>query len=293
MKSRPVFRLFLDADIAPGPVMVQLLEAIREAGSIAGTGRNTLKRLARTLSTFALAALACTANADRIAVAAASDLKFALTDIRNAFIQKNTGETVDLIFGSSGNFATQVKNGAPYDVFFSADIAFPKQLEAEGFAASRVVPYAVGRIVVWQARPGKAPTLADLASPAFRRVAIANPNHAPYGMRAVEALKSAKVWDKVEPKLALGENIAQTAQFVESGAADAGIVALSLVTSPALAGKGAYTLIDASLHAPLQQAFIVTRHGKDNALARAFTEFSRSPEAVAILRRYGFTLPAP
>lgn len=293
MKSRPVFRLFLDADIAPGPLMVQLLEAIREAGSIAGTGRNTLKRLARTLSTFALAALACTANADRIAVAAASDLKFALTDIRNAFIQKNTGETVDLIFGSSGNFATQVKNGAPYDVFFSADIAFPKQLEAEGFAASRVVPYAVGRIVVWQARPGKAPTLADLASPAFRRVAIANPNHAPYGMRAVEALKSAKVWDKVEPKLALGENIAQAAQFVESGAADAGIVALSLVTSPALAGKGAYTLIDATLHAPLQQALIVTRHGKDNALARAFTEFSRSPEAVAILRRYGFTLPAP
>lgn len=291
MKPRPVFRLFLGADIAPGPGTVQLLVAIREAGSIAGAGRNMLSRLARTLSTFALAALACTANADRIAVAAASDLKFALTDIRNAFIQKNTGETVDLVFGSSGNFATQVKNGAPYDVFFSADIAFPKQLEAEGFAASKVMPYAVGRIVIWQARPGKAPTLADLASPAFRRVAIANPNHAPYGMRAVEALKSVKVWDKVEPKLALGENIAQTAQFVESGAADAGIVALSLVTSPALAGKGAYTLIDATLHAPLQQAFIITRHGKDNPLARAFTEFSRSPEAVAILRRYGFTLP--
>ena len=293
MRSRPLFRLFLGADIAPSPGMVQLLKAIREAGPFAGAGRNMLSRLARTLSTFALAALACTANADKLTVAAASDLKFALTDIRDAWIKNHPGNSIDLIFGSSGSFATQVKNGAPYDVFFSADIAFPKQLEAEGFAASRVVPYAVGRIVVWQARPGKAPTLTDLASPAFRRVAIANPNHAPYGMRAVEALKGAKVWNKVEPKLALGENIAQTAQFVESGAADAGIVALSLVTSPALAGKGAYTLIDASLHAPLQQAFIVTRHGKDNALARAFTEFSRSPEAVAILRRYGFTLPAP
>lgn len=292
MEPRLVFRLVLRDDIALGPGKVQLLEAIREAGSIAAAGRNMLSRLARTLSTFALAALACTANADKLTVAAASDLKFALTDIRVAWMKKHPGNSIDLIFGSSGNFTTQIRNGAPYDVFFSADIAFPKQLEAEGFAASRVVPYAVGRIVVWQARPGKAPTLADLASPEFKRVAIANPNHAPYGMRAVEALKSAKVWDKVEPKLALGENIAQTAQFVESGAADAGIVALSLVTSPALAGKGAYTLIDATLHAPLQQAFIVARHGKDNPLARAFTEFSRSPEAVAILRRYGFTLPA-
>ena len=127
----------------------------------------------------------------------------------------------------------------------------------------------------------------------FGLATLALTDHAPHGMRAAEAPKNAKVRDKVEPRPVLGENIAQTAQFVESGAADAGIVALSLVSSPALAGRGAYTLIDATLHAPLQQAFIVTRHGKDNPLARTFTEFSRSPEAVVILRRYGFTLPAP
>jgi molybdate transport system substrate-binding protein len=249
-------------------------------------------RLTHTLSAFALTILACSAHADRLIVAAASDLKFALTDIRDAWVKTHPGDSIDLVFGSSGNLTAQVKNGAPYDALFSADIAFPRQLEAEGFAASKVVPYAVGRIVVWLARPGKAPTLAALASPVFRRVAIANPNHAPYGMRAVEALKSTRVWDKVKPKLALGENIAQTAQFVESGAADAGIVALSLVTSPELAGKGAYILIDDALHAPLQQAFVITRHGSDSALAHAFTEFSLSPDAIAILKRYGFKMPA-
>lgn len=247
----------------------------------------------RTLAGLALAALALTAHADRITVAAASDLKFALADIRDAFIQKNPGHTLDLIFGSSGNFAAQIRNGAPYDVFFSADIAFPRRLEAEGLAATRVTPYAVGRIVVWQTKSKKALTLADLASPAVRRVAIANPRHAPYGMRAVEALKRAGIWEAIEPKLILGENIAQTAQYVESGAADAGIVALSLARSPALAGKGTITPIDAALHEPLQQGYIVTRHGKDNALAARFAGFALAPESIRILQRYGFTMPAP
>lgn len=250
-----------------------------------------LNRLSRVIAALGFAAFAFSAHAGKITVAAASDLKFALTDIRDAYVRKHPGDSIDLIFGSSGNFAAQVRNGAPYDVFFSADIAFSKKLEAEGHAASALVPYAVGRIVVWQTRSTTPLSLADLASPAVKRVAIANPRHAPYGMRAMEALERAGLREKIEPKLALGENIAQTAQFVESGAADAGIVALSLVTSPALAGKGAYTLIDDAMHEPLQQAFIVTRRAAGNPLAQRFADYSLAPESVAILKRYGFTMP--
>ena len=247
----------------------------------------------RLLAALGLATLALTAHAGKITVAAASDLKFALTDMRDAYVKTHPGDTIDLIFGSSGNFATQVKNGAPYDLFYSADISFPQKLATDGYAASAVMPYAIGRIVVWQTQTKQPLTLAELASPRIKRLAIANPRHAPYGMRAVEALKSAGVWNTVQPRLAMGENIAQAAQYVESGAADAGIVALSLVRSPALAGKGAYTLIDASLHAPLQQAYIVTRHGAGNKLAADFAAYTQSPASLAILKRYGFTLPAP
>lgn len=246
----------------------------------------------RLLVALGLATLALAVHADTLTVAAASDLKFALTDMRDAYVKAHPDDSIELIFGSSGNFATQVKNGAPYDVFFSADIAFPEQLAAAGYAASAVTPYAIGRIVVWQTKTRQALTLADLAAPAIKRVAIANPRHAPYGMRAMEALQSAGIRDQVAPKLAMGENIAQAAQYVESGAADAGIVALSLVNSPALAGKGAYTLIDEKLHAPLQQGYIITPHGAGKKLAADFAAYARSPAALAVLKRYGFTLPA-
>ncbi len=244
------------------------------------------------LVALGLAASVIPAHADQITVAAASDLKFALTDIRNTYVKAHPDASIDLIFGSSGNFTTQIKNGAPYDVFFSADIVFPQQIETAGFAAAKVTPYAIGRVVLWQTKTQQSLTLTDLTKSVVKRVAIANPQHAPYGMRAVEALKSAGVWLQVEPKLVLGENIAQAAQFVESGAADAGIVALALVTSPALAGKGVYTLIDETMHNPLQQGFIITRYGAGKILATRFTEYTLSPDSIATLKRYGFTLPA-
>lgn len=249
--------------------------------------------LTRLLAVLGLVTLALAAHADKITVAAASDLKFALTDMRDAYVKTHPDDTIDLIFGSSGNFAAQVKNGAPYDLFYSADIAFPQKLASEGHASSSVTPYAIGRIVVWQTKSKRPLTLADLGSPDVKRVAIANPRHAPYGMRAVEALKSAGMWNAVEPRLVMGENIAQTAQYVESGAADAGIVALSLVKSPALAGKGSYTLIDEKLHTPLRQGYIITRHGAGKKLAADFAAYALSPASIAILERYGFTMPAP
>jgi molybdate transport system substrate-binding protein len=243
---------------------------------------------------FALAALGslqAVAN-ERVLIAAAADLKFSLDQIVVNFRQGHPGAAIDVSYGSSGNFAAQIRQNAPFDLFFSADVDYPRKLGADGFAASSVVPYAVGRIVLWSASLDASKlTLADLDREVITRIAIANPRHAPYGRRAQEALESSGMWDKVQPKLVLGENIAQTAQFVQSGSVQVGIIALSLACSPALASKGAYYLIPDSLHMPLEQAFIVTRHGAENPLAKAFADYMQSPAARDVMRASGFSLP--
>lgn len=239
-----------------------------------------------------LAAPATPAQEARIA--AASDLKFALEALRPSFEQAHPGQTLTLIFGSSGKFAQQIEHGAPFDLFMSADVSLPQQLVAKGYAVEPVEPYAYGRLVLWSARTDASQlTLADLADPRWKHIAIAAPEHAPYGQRAVEALRSAGVWAAVQPRLVFGENIAHTAQLVQSQAADIGILALSLALSPQLAGQSGYALIPAELHPPLQQAWAITRHGRDNPTARAFGAYLASEPARAMLRRYGFTLPDP
>jgi len=247
----------------------------------------------RALRSFALmfgivAALNC--RAGEITIAAAADLQSALQEAAATFRAAHPADKVDLVFGASGKLAAQLRNGAPFDLFFSADIAYPRQLHEQGIAASAPKLYAVGHLVLWSPKPelAKLP-LKDLPnSPMLRKLAIANPEHAPYGKRAKEALAHEGVWDAMAPKLVLGENIAQTAQFVDSGAADAGLVALSLVLSPALAGKGAWTPIPAEWHAPLEQAFIVTARAKANPLAAAFAAHMEAPATRAIMKRYGF-----
>ena len=176
-----------------------------------------------------------------VTVAAASDLTYAMNEIAANF-EKATGCTVRLSLGSSGNFLTQIENGAPFDVFFSADIAYPKKLEAEGLAApGSTYLYAIGKIVLWTRKDSRVDVgkgFAALRDPAVQKIAIANPAHAPYGRAAEEALRKAGVYDAVKDRLVLGENISQTAEFVESGNADAGIIALSLVLSPTMKDKG-------------------------------------------------------
>ena len=229
---------------------------------------------------------------EKITIAAAADLKFALDEIVVLFNKTHPADRVETIYGSSGKFQTQIRQGAPFDLYFSADIAYPRALRAEGFAASEVQPYAVGRIVLWSpSRDAGRMTLADLADPAMRKVAIANPKHAPYGKRAEEALKAAGVWEKVEPRLVYGENVAQAAQFVQTGNAQVGIIALSLAFSPELAKQGGYALISDKLHQPLEQGFIVTRRAADNPLVQAFARFMAGQEARAVMTRYGFVLP--
>ena len=229
---------------------------------------------------------------EKITIAAAADLKFALDEIVVLFNKTHPADRVETIYGSSGKFQTQIRQGAPFDLYFSADIAYPRALKEEGFTASEVQPYAVGRIVLWStSRDAARMTLANLADPAIRKIAIANPKHAPYGKRAEEALKASGMWAKVEAKLVYGENVAQAAQFVQTGNAQAGIVALSLALSPELAKQGSYALIPDKLHQPLEQGFIVTRRAVDNPLAQAFARFMVSGEARAIMSRYGFVLP--
>jgi molybdate transport system substrate-binding protein len=227
-----------------------------------------------------------------LTIAAAADLKFAMDEIVSTFKNTNPVGEVNVIYGSSGKFRTQIQQGAPYDLYFSADIGFPRELKTSGFAASDVVPYAFGRIVLWSAsQDATRMTLASLTDPNITRIAIANPKHAPYGKRAEEALRSAGLWQQVEPKLVYGENIAQTAQFVQTGNAQVGIIALSLAVNPELARRGGYSLIPDNLHEPLEQGFILTKRAAGNALARRFADYMGSKPARTVMTKYGFVLP--
>ena len=248
---------------------------------------------ARLLIFICLLVAGQTAHAgEKITIAAAADLKFALGEIVVLFEKAHPADRVETIYGSSGKFQMQIRQGAPFDLYFSADIAYPRALKEEGFAGSEVQPYAVGRIVLWStSRDTARMTLADLANPTIRKIAIANPKHAPYGKRAEEALKASGVWEKVEARLVYGENVAQAAQFVQTGNAQAGIIALSLALSPELAKQGGYALISDKLHQPLEQGFIITKRAADNSLAQAFARFMAGQEVRAIMTRYGFVLP--
>lgn len=223
--------------------------------------------------------------ARELTVAAAADLRPAFTELGRAY-EARTGTEVTFSFGSSGQLAQQLVNGAPFGVFASASADFVDEvLDAGRGDPATKATYAFGRIVVWS--PGRRYDLTDLAGDDVRRVAIANPEHAPYGRAAREALQRAGILDAVEPKLVLGENVADTQRLARSGNADAAIVALSL----AVAAPGEWTRIPERLHEPLEQALVVTAEGDRAAAARRFAAFVTSPDGRRVMRRYGFLLP--
>ena len=230
----------------------------------------------------------------RLTIAAASDLRFALDELVQAFRATRAGVQVDAVYGSSGKLSTQVRNGAPFDIFFSADRAYAQELESAGFTSGAPRLYAIGRLVAWSADAALGRlSLDDLVRhPAVKRFAIANPDHAPYGQRAVEALRTRGLYETVAPKLVLGDNINQAAQFVQTGAAQAGIVAYSLVLSPGLAEQGAWTLLPQAWHTPLEQAFVVTKRAAALPLAADFVRHLDLPASQALLQRYGFAVAA-
>ncbi|MCL4235859.1 MAG: molybdate ABC transporter substrate-binding protein [Deltaproteobacteria bacterium] len=241
---------------------------------------------------FVFHVAATAGEAEKVTIAAASDLKFAMEDVLAEFRKTQPACTVEAVYGSSGQFHTQITQGAPFDLFFSADISFPRMLAEKGLAGSDVKPYAVGRIVLWSVvKDASKMTLADLADPSVTRIAIANPKHAPYGQRAEEALRASGMWEKIESKLVFGDNIAHTAQLVESKNAQVGIIALSLAKSPTLAKQGGYAPIDESLHNPLEQGFVVTKRAEKNACAAKVAAFMGEKSARDIMVRYGFALP--
>lgn len=233
-------------------------------------------------------------RARTIRVLAASDLKFALDEIVHTFEQTHPDIEVSVSYGSSGTFLQQIQNGAPADLFLSADHAYPQQLVAEGLAQMEdLFAYAVGRLVLWVPEDSAidpAQGLSVLAEREVRTVAIANPEHAPYGKAAVAALRSAGLADRVSRKLVLGENISQAAEFVQSGSADAGIVAKSLVLADTNVGVGEWWELPLELYPRLDQGGVVLRHD-DRHPARLLREAIVSPEGLAVMERYGFTPP--
>jgi molybdate transport system substrate-binding protein len=247
------------------------------------------------LPALLLAGRRALAQADVPVVAAASDLQFALGEIAAAF-RSETGQDLRLSFGSTGNFARQIREGAPFQIFMAADESYIADLDRDGFTRDAGDLYALGRIVVKV--PAGSTLTADgtleslraaLAEGRITRFAIANPDHAPYGLRAREALQHAGLWEAIQPFLVLGENVAQAAQFALSGNADGCIIALSLALAPQVAAQGSYGLIPETYHEPLRQRMVRLKGA--GPVAEAFYAYMTAPPARAIMRRYGFLLP--
>jgi molybdate transport system substrate-binding protein len=250
-----------------------------------------------------LAALICTvlagsapAAAQGLTIAAASDLQPVLPAIAARF-ERQSGAPVGITFGSSGSFFAQIRNGAPFDLFLSADVDYPAQLVAAGAAiGDTLYEYAVGRIVLWSRRDRQLDLrggLQMLTQFAVRRIAIANPQHAPYGRAAVAALRHQGVYEAVRTKLVLGENVSQTAQFVQSGNADAGLIPLSLALAPGLKEAGTYVEVSTDAYPAIRQAAVVVSRSRQRPLARKFLDFVKTAEVGELLSGAGFGPPAP
>lgn len=251
-------------------------------------------RRAVALALAALLAVAPAAAAEPPSVAAASDLQFALPEIAADFARG--GAPVKLVFGSSGNLRRQIEQGAPFELFLSADESYVLELERQGRTEGAGVLYAVGRIVLFLPKGSKLKpdaSLRDLAAALddgrLRRLAIANPEHAPYGRAAREALTAAGLWPKIVPRLVYGENVSQAAQFATTGSAQAGIIAYSLAVSPRLQDAGIHVLLPADGHQPLRQRMALMKNA--GPTTRAFYAHLQGASARAVFRRYGFVLP--
>ena len=232
------------------------------------------------------------AQQTQLSIAAASDLKFALTELASAY-EKLSGVKLNLTFGSSGNFFSQIQNGAPFDLFFSADSDYPKKLESAGLTVpTSAYEYAVGRIVLWAPAGANSDPFKlgwrSLLDPSVQRIAIANPDHAPYGRAALEALKKSGYYDQVKSKLVFAENISQAAQFVQSGNAQIGILAKSLTVSPPFLSGHSWT-VPQQQYTRIVQSAIVLKNAQNKGEALAFLAYIKTQPAQAILEKYGFT----
>jgi molybdate transport system substrate-binding protein len=235
-------------------------------------------------------------GAESLSVAGAANLGAALEALKAELGKASPQLDVTVAVGASGSLVAQIENGAPYDVFLSADLEFADALVKAGNGdRGSLTPFAVGRLVLWTVKPGL--DVSDIAaavrSPAVRALAIANTDSAPYGRAARQALEKLGLWADALPKLVTAENISQAAQFVETGNADAGFVALSAVVSPRLKGRGRWTEVPSGLHEELVQVAVITTHGSANPQSARFVAFLRSEAAARVLERFGYGIPVP
>lgn len=229
-----------------------------------------------------------------VRVAAAADLKFALDEAIARLARRQPALRVEPTYGSSGSMHAQLRQQAPYDVYLSADVDYPRDLVSRGVGSARdLFTYAAGRLVIWVPAGSTLPVERDGLRALDRagRIAIANPRHAPYGRAAEAALRRAGIWDRVSRRLVLGENVAQAAQFVQSGAADAAIIAKSLVAAPALRGSGRVWDVPGSMHPPLVQGGLILPWAASRGAAEQLRDFLLSNEGRALLQAHGFGLP--
>jgi molybdate transport system substrate-binding protein len=251
-------------------------------------GRPARRSVAATLAFLAVAGCSRRPEPRALHVAAAADLRFALESLAPAF-RTQSGAELRATYGSSGNLYAQISNRAPYDLFLSADAEYPRRLAREGVArADSVFVYGFGRLVVWVPAASPLDPAAALRAPSLRRLAIANPRHAPYGRAAEAALRSLHLYDALQPKLVYGDNVMQALEFVRSGAADAGIVALALALAPPLTGQGRYWEIPHDAYPAMEQAGVIL---KPSAAALRFRTFLLVAQGRAALERFGFALP--
>jgi molybdate transport system substrate-binding protein len=247
------------------------------------------------LQPFAAGADAEKSSPTALTIAAAADLRFALDDLVKKFEEKYPATKVSVTYGSSGNFFAQFQNGALFDLFFSADIEYPRKLAEKGLGADEVFLYAIGRIVIWA--PKDSPVALDklgikaLLEPSIRKIAVANPEHAPYGRAAVAAMKALNLYDQVVSRLVYGENIAQTAQFVQSGAADIGIIALSLAVAPQMRDAGRFWQVPLDAYPRIEQGGIILKSSRNLETARSFRDFVLGDHGREVLKHYGLYLP--
>jgi molybdate transport system substrate-binding protein len=249
--------------------------------------------VARTFFLICFLLFSLPTHAQTLRIAAASDLQFVMPDLAAQY-EKQTGVKLAITYGSSGNFVAQIQNGAPFDLFLSADVNYPHKLVVAQLAdVSSLQIYAVGHLVLWF--PPDSPLdpsagLKILSDPRIQKIAIANPDHAPYGRAAVALLRDAGLYEQLKPKLVFGENIAQAAQFVQTGGAQAGFLASSLTFSPAMK-TGKFWTIPADRYPPVEQAAVLLTGSPNKEAAISFLAFLKTPAARVTLERYGFFLP--
>jgi molybdate transport system substrate-binding protein len=230
-------------------------------------------------------------KAQTVTIAAAADLRYAMDDVIKEFNRTNPGMKVNVIYGSSGNLYQQLVNQASFQVFFSADISYARKLDSLGLAAGRPKLYAIGHLVLWSSTVDVTKGIPVLGTDAVKKISIANPAVAPYGKRAVECMKYYKIYEQVQDKIVKGENVSQAAQFVLTGNAEAGLIALSLALSPGMMSKGRYFLIDEGSYSKLEQAYVVLKSAANDNTVKKFTQFLDTEPARKIFIKYGFKLP--